>query len=284
MIELRNVSYSYRTISGSTAALENISAVLPSNKVTAVIGRTGSGKSTLMELIGGITAPDSGTVTVNGLDAGKCGSSIGFVFQYPEHQLFAETVYDDIAYGPSNLGIRGDELEARVTEAAELTHIGKRLLRLAPFELSGGQKRLAALAGILAMKPSVLLLDEPAAGLDPSGRRLVFSIIRSLVSGAEDMTAVFVTHSMEDAAEHADEILVLNGGRKAAFGTPSQIFTDEKLLSGCGLGLPETVKLQKELSALGLDPGEMLDVPSAFGSVCEMLGRRGVSPKPKGNV
>ncbi len=284
MIELNDISYSYKTPSGTTAALEHVSARLSENKATAVIGRTGSGKSTLMEVIGGLSVPASGTVTINGAPVDKYTGRIGFVFQYPEYQLFAETVYDDIAYGPSNLGISGPELKERVMKAARLTHLDEDLLELAPFELSGGQKRLAALAGILAMEPSVLLLDEPAAGLDPSCRRLVFSIIRELVSKRNGMTAVFVTHSMDDAAEYADDVLVLSNGKKAAFGTPAEIFGNISLLHGCGLDIPEPAKLQRELSALGLDAGEMLTVTDAFDSVHRIFEQHGIEPQPKGNI
>ena len=273
MTELDNIFYSYKTPEGVIPAVNGITAKLCA-PVTAVVGKTGSGKSTLGELICGITKPGRGRVLINGEPPDLRRHGIGFVFQYPEHQLFADTVYDDIAYGPSLAGITGKELENRVKEAAELTELDQELLSLSPFELSGGQKRLAALAGILAQQPSLLLLDEPAAGLDPHGRKTVFSIIKDLAE-KRNVSVIFVTHSMDDAAEHADEILVLNKGKAAAFGTPDEIFGDTAALDECGLTLPETMRLGAALKKRGISVSDMLTIDRAFNSVMALFDSHG---------
>ncbi len=269
MIELKNVSYSYASAEGEHAAVEDVTAKIPAG-ITAVIGRTGSGKTTLMELIGGLLRPDKGSIKRNGTDISELKGEIGIVFQYPEYQLFADTVYDDIAFGPKNAGIDGAELKKRVTYAAELTGISGRMLDMSPFELSGGQKRLAAAAGVLAMKPSLLLLDEPAAGLDPASKKRLFGIIRSLAESDAEMTVVFVTHSMEDAAEYADNIIVMKDGRAVRCGTPRQVFSHT-----CGAAeLPAMARLAAELKRRGADAGSFCTVDEAFEAVLSLLGGR----------
>ncbi|MDD6763291.1 MAG: energy-coupling factor transporter ATPase [Clostridiales bacterium] len=265
-ISLKNISYSYSSPAGRTDAVSHITEDI-STGITAVIGRTGSGKSTLAEIIAGITEPDSGFVTIDDRPLKECTKEIGMVFQNPEYQLFAETIYEDIAYGPKNLGLTGNVLDARVKEAAELTGLTQKQLEAAPYELSGGQKRLAALAGILAMEPSVLVLDEPAAGLDPIGRQHIFSILNKLKQVRHNMTIIFVTHSMEDAAQYADDIMVLCNGSAAAHGTPHEIFTNEKLLAECGLDSPEMSKLSSALRSFGADIGAALTVQEAHNAV-----------------
>ncbi len=269
-IKLNDISYSYSSPAGRTQALLHITECIRPG-ITAVIGRTGSGKSTLTEIIAGITEPDSGSVTLCGKPIQECGKETGAVFQYPEYQLFAETVYEDIAYGPANLGLTGKELDICVRETAALTGLDEKLLDMSPYELSGGQKRLAALAGILAMKPSVLILDEPAAGLDPSGRRHIFSILNDLKESRHDMTIVFVTHSMEDAAQYADDIIVLCSGSAAAHGTPHEIFANERLLTDCGLDAPEMAKLSSALRNAGTDIGRALTVREAHDAVMRLV-------------
>ena len=269
MTEIKNVSYKYNSPARSVHALKNITASIPSGKVTAVIGHTGSGKSTLMELIAGIIKPDSGAITIDGREPSP--ETAGLVFQYPEYQLFAETVYDDIAFGPLNSGCGKDETDQRVKYAALKTHISDELMKRSPFELSGGQKRLAALAGILAMRRDVLLLDEPAAGLDPSGRQIVFSIISELIEDNKNMTVVFVTHSMEDAAEFADNILVLDSGSLILHGTPDEVFTNKELLISCGLDIPEMMKLSDALLERGIDIGRPASVSDAYRNILRIL-------------
>lgn len=270
MIELKNVSYDYKSPVQYTHALKNVTVSVPSGQITAVIGHTGSGKSTLMEIIAGITKPDSGSITIDGSEASI--DKAGFVFQYPEYQLFAETIYEDIAFGPKNLGFSEDEIKKRVTAAAEKTRITEAMLKRPPFELSGGQKRLAALAGILAMEKDILLLDEPAAGLDPSGRQLIFSIIHDLLKAKPDMTIVFVTHSMEDAAEFADNILVLDNGRLILNGTPKEVFSKKEILCSCGLDIPEMMKLSELLLEYNIDIGNAVTNSEAYKKICDCAG------------
>lgn len=272
MIKLNNVSYDYKSPVQYTHALKNITVSVPSGQITAVIGHTGSGKSTLMEIIAGITKPDSGSVAIDGEEASV--DKVGFVFQYPEYQLFAETVYEDIAFGPKNLGCGEDEVKRRVKESAEKTHITEAMLKQSPFELSGGQKRLAALAGILAMEKDILLLDEPAAGLDPSGRQLIFSIINDLLKENPCMTVIFVTHSMEDAAEFADNILVLDNGRLILNGTPNEVFSKKDILYSCGLDIPEMMKLSELLLEYNIDIGSAVTVSQAYNNIMKESTKR----------
>ncbi len=283
MIELKNIYYSYHTISDCTPALIGIDAAIPNNRITAIVGKTGSGKSTLTEIIGGVTEPDSGTVLINDCAPKNCRNKIGLVFQHPEYQLFAETVYDDIAYGPSLSGINGIELDNIVKWAAELAGLDPELLKLSPFDLSGGQKRMAALAGILALKPSLLLLDEPAAGLDPQNKKRIFSSIRELAEN-NNLTVVFVTHSMDDAAEYADELLVMHNGRVIAHGAPDDIFAHAELLAQYSLDIPQSIKLQKELECFGIKTRKMLTRQDVFRSICDVFTEHGIYPQMKGTI
>lgn len=259
MIRLNNISYSY----SGAPALVSVSADIKSG-ITAVIGEAGSGKSTLCEIISGITAPDKGSVTINGRPAAECTGYVGMVFQYPEHQLFAETVYDDIAFGPKNLGIA--ELDERVKAAAQTVGIDLDLLSADPFCISGGEKRLAAIAGILAMEPRVIVLDEPSAGLDPLGRKRIFNILKELKNADADRIIVFVTHSMDDAAEYADNIILLENGRIAAQGTPREVF-----YSDSSAGLPEIVKLAALLAEKGIDTKRPVTIDEAYTALSALL-------------
>lgn len=269
MIEIKNVSYKYSTPAGSVHALKSITTSIPSGAVTAIIGHTGSGKSTLMELLAGLIKPDCGAITADGKEMSP--KTAGLVFQYPEYQLFAETVYDDIAFGPLNSGSSKAEADERVKYAANKMRIDSDMMKYSPFTLSGGQKRLAAIAGILAMKRDILLLDEPAAGLDPSGRQLVFSVISELIEENKNMTVVFVTHSMEDAAEFADNILVLDSGELIMQGAPDEVFSNKEQLISCGLDIPEMMKLSIALCERGIDIGTPLSVSDAYRNIMRLL-------------
>lgn len=271
MIEFKNVSYSYTSPSGTAQALCGVNAQLRRGEITAVIGHTGSGKSTFIDLAAGLAEPDSGSVTLDGNSITSCRKKIGTVFQYPEYQLFADTVRDDIAFGPMNHGIKGDMLKERIRQAAEITKLDDNLLSRSPFELSGGQKRMAAVAGVLALEPEILLLDEPAAGLDPYGRELIFSIMRQLIDKNNNMIIVFVTHSMEDAAENAGNVILLDHGCIAASGTPEEVFTRRKLLYSCGLDVPEPLKIADELRRLGDDISGAITNDEIFSAVKNML-------------
>lgn len=271
MIEFSNASYSYTSPLGTVQALCGVNARLRRGEITAVIGHTGSGKSTFMDLAAGLAEPERGSVTLDGFDTASQRKKIGVVFQYPEYQLFADTVRDDIAFGPMNFGIKGSELNERIKYAAEITGLDDSLLSRSPFELSGGQKRMAAAAGVLAMKPEILLLDEPAAGLDPSLREQIFSIMRQLLDSNGNMIIAFVTHSMEDAANYADRLILLDHGCVAAYGTPGEVFAKRELLYSCGLDIPAPLKIADGLRSLGDDIGGAITDDEIFLSVKNML-------------
>ena len=270
MIELRNVSYSYPDSNG--AALDSVSVNIKPGIITAVIGKTGSGKSTLAEIVSGITEPYSGSITIDGKPI-KTSQRPGMAFQYPEYQLFEDTVYNDIAYGPKNLGIKGDDLDRCVRDAAQRVGLSDAMLSYAPFELSGGEKRLAAIAGILAMQPNILILDEPAAGLDPIGCSRIFDIMHELVADDPEMTVIFITHSMDDAAAHADEIIVLDKGSIAAAGKPREIFIDPELSDRYGLEPTSAAALACELKKIGVDIGDEFTEDGVYSAVCRLLER-----------
>ena len=253
-IELKGISVTYgEGTTFSVSALKNINIAFPKGRVTGVIGHTGSGKSTLATLCNGLIEPSEGEVLLFGENiraGGKVPPSVrarvGLVFQYPEYQLFDETVERDIGFGPRNMGLPEDEVAERVRLAAEFCGIGERELRASPFELSGGQKRRAAIAGVLAMRPQVLVLDEPAAGLDPKGRE---EILGGLLSYREKYgaTLIIISHSMEDIAKYSDDILVLKEGEVYMQGTVEEIFMQAERLFDASLDLPQITKLFVEL-------------------------------------
>lgn len=255
LVEVQGVSFSY----GPRAhALDGVSLAIEAGTSTAIVGQTGSGKSTLLRLLCGLEVPDAGRVSVCGNDtATKRGrraarSCVGFVMQHPERQLFAETVEKDVAFGPTNLRLPADEVERRVTAALELVGLSHKR-DVSPFELSGGQRRLCALAGILAMRPRLLVLDEPTAGLDPRGRALLRRVLARLLE--EGVTLVQVTHSMEDAAR-AGHVVVLNQSHVLLDGTPAEVFSpaaNEALLKDTGLGIPRALAFARALEARGAD-------------------------------
>ncbi len=253
-IELRGVSVMYgKNTPFAQTALDDISLRLPKGKIIGVIGHTGSGKSTFAKLLNGLLRPDCGKVLIDKTDIwenpkeiGKIRSKVGLVFQYPEYQLFEETVYKDIAFGPNNMGLKGAELDERIHKAAAFCGLDDEVLKASPFDISGGQKRRAAIAGVVAMWPSILVLDEPAAGLDPAGRD---RILGGLISyhRQNDSTMLIISHSMEDIAGCADYILVFCEGKVHAFGTVREIFRDTKMLFESGLDVPQITKLFVEL-------------------------------------
>ena len=264
-VEVRDLSHVYNEDSPfSAAALKGVSLTIADGEFLAVIGHTGSGKSTLIQHLNGLIRPTGGTVVVDGMDIADKGTNlrevrrrVGLVFQYPEYQLFEETVHKDIAFGPKNLGLDNDEIERRVEEACRLVGLPYEAVRdKSPFELSGGQKRRVAIAGVLAMKPGTLVLDEPVAGLDPAGREELLSLIQGIHKGG--VTIVMVTHSMDDAARFCDRLIVLDHGRVAFDAAPGEVFRHEEELRQMGLDVPECVKLVKALKARGMDLGEGL--------------------------
>ena len=240
-------------------ALDNISVSFERGKITGLIGHTGSGKSTLVNLLNGINKPTSGKVYLAGEDIwakpkeiAKIRYRVGLVMQYPEYQLFDETVREDIAFAPKNLGLSEEEIAERVAEAAKLTGLPEDLLDKSPFELSGGQKRRAAIAGILAMRPEVLVLDEPAAGLDPRGRREILGSLREYVD-KNNASIILVSHSMEDMASYCDNVVVMSKAKIFAVGEVEEIFSRADELAEIGLDVPMISKIAANLKKRGFD-------------------------------
>lgn len=244
-----------------TRALNDVSLTINDGEFVGVIGHTGSGKSTLIAHLNALIRPQPGHVIVGGVDVGEKGQSlieirreVGLVFQYPEYQLFEETVEKDVGYGPRNLGLDEEAVRRRVTEALAQVGMGEEILQKSPFELSGGQKRRVAIAGVLAMKPGTLVLDEPVAGLDPAGREELLRLIQGVHNSGT--TVVMVTHSMDDAARLCSRLIVLNHGSVAFDAAPGEVFCHEEELRGMGLDVPESVKLVKALRSRGFDLDE----------------------------
>lgn len=243
----------------SRVAVENIDLTINEGEFFGIIGHTGSGKSTLIQHFNGLVQPTSGRVIVDGYDMTdkkqrvKGRALIGMVFQYPDYQLFDSTVLDDVSFGPKNMGLSADEAKKQALTAMEMVGLApEKFAEKSPFELSGGEKRRAALAGIIAMLPKYLVLDEPMAGLDPSGRREVLATIEQLRKEL-NCTVIMVSHSMEDVARSAQRIAVMNDGRLYAIGTPDEIFSKTKELIELGLDAPQTARLAKALREKGVD-------------------------------
>lgn len=261
-IEVRNVTYVYgKGAPYEIKALEDVSLTFPEAQVTGLIGHTGSGKSTLVQMLNGLLRPDSGQVLLDGKNIWDEPKKIrdvrfrvGLVMQYPEYQLFDETVADDIAFGPRNMGMTESEIKAAVTEASRFAGLSPELMSKSPFDLSGGQKRRAALAGVMAMKPSVLVLDEPAAGLDPGGRRDILEGIKRF-QRESGTTVIIVSHSMEDMAAYCDNIAVMAHGKIAMTGTPAEVFSRSPELVATGLDVPQITKVAEALGKYGIDIG-----------------------------
>ena len=268
-IKLEQVSYVYMPGTPyEKEALKDVSLEIRKGEFVAVIGHTGSGKSTLVQNLNGLLHPSKGTASLDGTDlsgktqeAKQARGRIGMVIQYPEHQLFAETVYEDVAFGPRNLGLDNDEMDARVKEAMKFVGLDfETYAHRSPFSLSGGQMRRVAIAGVVAMNPDYLILDEPSAGLDPGSRRAVFAEIMALYK-KRGIAIIMVTHSMEDAAKYAKRLLVINKGQIILDGRPGEIFLKEKnRLLEVGMDVPEVYKLADALRAKGLRlPHEITD-------------------------
>ena len=257
-IELKHVTYAYgRGTPFEVVALDNVDLEIHPGLVTGIIGHTGSGKSTLVRLFNGLEKPESGNVLLDGKDIwenpkeiGKVRFRVGLVMQYPEYQLFEETVAADIAFGPKNMGLPNDEIQRRVSEYAALVGITEAETKKSPFDLSGGQKRRAAIAGVMAMEPEVLVLDEPAAGLDPEGKRLILGAVREYADRRK-ATVIIVSHSMEDMAELCDRVVVVSNGKILCNGTRDEVFSAAELLISSGLDVPELTRVAMLLAEQG---------------------------------
>lgn len=282
-ITVENLTYTYsKGLPNETRALENVSFQLEPGEFAAVIGHTGSGKSTLMQQLNGLLRPDSGKITVGEVcitdpstKMTEVRRKVGLVFQYPEYQLFEETVAKDVAFGPKQVGMTGEKLDRVVEESIRLTGLDyEEVKERSPFELSGGQKRRVAIAGVLAMKPEILILDEPTAGLDPSARRDVLELIRR-IHRKERMTILLVSHNMGDVAELADRVLVMNRGKLVMNGTPAEVFSRGEPLWEMGLGLPPATEFMERLKDRmpGIDTAQ-LSIEDAAKEICRYLKGR----------
>lgn len=279
-IKIEHLNYIYsRGTAYEKQALKDICLEIPHGEFVGVIGHTGSGKSTLIQHLNGLIKATEGTIFYNGEDIygehynmKELRSQVGLVFQYPEHQLFEVDVLSDVCFGPKNQGLSKEECEQRAREALKLVGLKEKYYQSSPFELSGGQKRRAAIAGVLAMRPKVLILDEPTAGLDPKGRDEILDQIAYLHKNT-DMTVILVSHSMEDIAKYADRIIVMNQGQVMYNGTPKEVFAHYKELEAVGLAAPQVTYIMHELAEQGLDVELFATtVAEAADSIMEVVG------------
>ena len=279
ILQVKDLSYVYS--SGTPfehKALDNVNFTLNRGEFVGIIGHTGSGKSTLMQQLNGLLKPTSGQVLLDGVDiwtdkktTRQARFRVGLVFQYPEYQLFEETVYKDIAFGPKNMGLGTEEIDRRVREAAGFVGLTDRQLEASPFDLSGGQKRRVAIAGVIAMEPEVLILDEPTAGLDPVGRAGILANIDSYRK-AKNATIMMVSHSMEDVARMTDRLLVLYGSKLVMDGTPEEVFTHAQELVDMGLSIPQVTQVFLYLKEMGLDVENVYTMEQAVRALIRLKG------------
>lgn len=271
ILEVKNLTYAY---GGNTPfvndAVSDVSFTVKSGEIIGIIGHTGSGKSTLVQQLNGLLKPTDGSVLFEGKDIWenpkeirKIRSKIGLVFQYPEYQLFEDTVFADIAFGPKNMGLSGEELEKRVYEICELIGIKGEYLDKSPFDLSGGEKRRVAIAGVMAMRPQVIIFDEPIAGLDPKGRSDVLKMIKDYLT-AYNATVIIISHNMEDMVLIADRLIVMNDGKLVAFDDTEKIFLQPQMLRSIGLNVPIVTRVFEALKAKGYNvPSDIFTVEAA---------------------
>lgn len=283
VLELKNLSYVYGTGTPfEKTAVNNLSLSIEKGEFIGIMGHTGPGKSTLVQMLNGLMKPTSGQVLLDGediwanpKDIRKIRFKVGMVFQYPEYQLFEETVAKDIAFGPTNMGKSGAELEKAVNDAARFTGLKDELLEKSPFDLSGGEKRRAAIAGVIAMNPEVLVLDEPTAGLDPMGRDVLLSQIVQYHKERKN-TVILVSHSMEDIARVADKIIVMNKSNLVMFDKTKEVFSKGRELEKIGLRVPQITKIMLELREKGFNvPEGILTVDEAMDCISSLLDKEG---------
>ena len=279
ILEVSNLNYIYSVGTPfEHKALDNISFSVERGEFIGIIGHTGSGKSTLMQQLNGLLKPTSGQVLLDGVDiwsdkklTRQARFRVGLVFQYPEYQLFEETVYRDIAFGPKNMGLDEKEVDRRVREAAGFVGLTQEQLEVSPFDLSGGQKRRVAIAGVIAMEPEVLILDEPTAGLDPVGRAEILGNIETY-RRARNATIMMVSHSMEDVARLTDRLLVMNGSKLAMDAAPAQVFSHAEELVQMGLNIPQVTQVFLNLKKLGLDVANVYTIEQAVAEIKRLRG------------
>ena len=282
-IIVRHLTHIYsKALPGETVALDDVSFEIASGECIGIIGHTGSGKSTLLQHMNGLLKPHSGEIIVSDMNIGDgsvkkvdISKNVGLVFQYPEYQLFEETVAKDVAFGPRNLGVPEDEIPGIVRESIELLGLDyDAVAEKSPFELSGGQKRRVAIAGVLAMKPKVLILDEPTAGLDPASKRDMLEVIKRLRQ-ERNLIVVFVSHNMKDIAELSDRIIVMNGGKLVMNGSPKEVFARASELKSMGLSVPPVTEILYEVSEkLGLEFKPIFEEREAAKYIAEQLKER----------
>lgn len=279
ILQVENLTYKYGVGTPfEKTAVNKVSFTVNKGEVIGVIGHTGSGKSTLVQMLNGLIKPDSGSVILEGNDIWKHPKKIrevrfkvGMVFQYPEYQLFEETVAKDIAFGPTNMGLSQEEINLRIKSSAEFAGLSKTLLDKSPFDLSGGEKRRAAIAGVIAMEPEILILDEPTAGLDPMGRELLLAQINSYHK-RKGNTILLVSHSMEDIARISDRVLVMHNGNLEMFDTPNAVFAQGERLNKMGLKIPQITQIMNTLYDKGYNvPKGVLTIEQAVNSLLPLL-------------
>ena len=283
IIEVKDLSFTYGIGTPfEKKAVDSLNLSINEGEVIGLIGHTGSGKSTFVQMLNGLIRPTGGMVLLDGKDIWekpkqirKIRFKVGMVFQYPEYQLFDETVYKDISFGPKNKGLSESEIDETVRKAAKFVGLSDELLEQSPFDLSGGEKRRAAIAGVIAMDPDVLVLDEPTAGLDPKGRKLLLSQIAQYHRERKN-TIIIVSHSMEDIAQTTDRIIVMNHGKLEMFDTPKKVFSQVEKLESMGLRVPEITRIMLELKKEGYDvPSGILTVEQAFVEIVSLLKKEG---------
>ena len=279
ILQVQNLNYIYSVGTPfQHQALKDVSFCVNRGEFIGIIGHTGSGKSTLMQQLNGLLKPTSGQILLDGQDiwsdkklTRQARFRVGLVFQYPEYQLFEETVYKDIAFGPKNMGLSPEEIDRRVRESAAIVGLTEAQLQVSPFDLSGGQKRRVAIAGVIAMEPEILILDEPTAGLDPKGREEILKNIEDYRK-KHNATVMMVSHSMDDVARLTDRLLVMNGSELAMDGTPAEVFARAEELVQMGLNIPQVTRVFLELRAMGLDVEPVYTIDQAVEALKAIKG------------
>lgn len=284
ILETQNLTYKYSVGTPfEKVAIEDISISVEKGDFIGIIGHTGSGKSTLVQHLNGLLKPTSGTILLDGKDihsdknfTRQARFKVGLCFQYPEYQLFENTVYEDIAFGPKNMKLSKEEIKERVLRAAEFVGVRNDMLQKSPFDLSGGEKRRVAIAGVMAMQPEILILDEPSAGLDPKGRKVISEMIEQYRKNTGS-TVIVVSHSMEDVAESADKVLVMNKGKVEYFASVDEVFSNAEHLVEIGLNVPEITKVFLALKKQGYDVRtDIYSVSEAEAELLRLFKERGV--------